>query len=75
MLRRLLERLARNLVLRRSLPAEFRGQPLYVSPDARLAYLAAFPWSALAPGMKALKRRLCTIRSTGVGRSSAITSA
>ncbi|MBZ0145239.1 MAG: hypothetical protein K8F56_16840, partial [Rhodocyclaceae bacterium] len=35
MLRRLLERLTRGAVLRRTLPAEFRSQTLYVSPDAR----------------------------------------
>src|SRR5690606_20269304 len=39
MLRRLLERLTRGAVLRRTLPAEFRSQTLYVSPDARLSYL------------------------------------
>lgn len=39
MLRRLLELAFRGTRLRRSLPAEFRGQQLYVTPDARLAYL------------------------------------
>lgn len=39
MFRRLLERAVRGTVLRRTLPAGFRSQPLYVSPDARLAYL------------------------------------
>jgi FkbM family methyltransferase len=39
MLRRLLERVARESVLRRSLPAEFHGRTIYLSADARLAYL------------------------------------
>ena len=39
MLRRLLERAVRGMVLRRTLPGGFRSQPLFVSPDARLAYL------------------------------------
>jgi predicted RNA methylase len=36
MLRRLLELASRNLVLRRRLPRDFGGRPLYVSPDAAL---------------------------------------
>lgn len=39
MLRRLIERAVRGMVLRRTLPGGFRSQPLFVSPDARLAYL------------------------------------
>lgn len=39
MLRRMLERAVRGMVLRKTLPGGFRSQPLFVSPDARLAYL------------------------------------
>lgn len=39
MFRRLLERAVRGMVLRKTLPGGFRSQPLFVSPDARLAYL------------------------------------
>ena len=38
-MRRIFERLLRGTTLRRALPAEFRGQQLYLTPDARLAYL------------------------------------
>ncbi|MFQ5778963.1 MAG: FkbM family methyltransferase [Terriglobia bacterium] len=39
MVRRVLERLTRGLVLRRRLPARFGGDPIFVSPDARLGFL------------------------------------
>jgi FkbM family methyltransferase len=39
MFRRLLERITRGMVLRRSLPTRFGSRTIYVSPDARLAYL------------------------------------
>lgn len=64
MLRRLLERLARDLVLRRSLPVEFRGQPLYVSPDARLAYLFR--------SVGGVDRRLLEWAREWVGRSESV---
>jgi len=38
-IRSLAERLARNRVLRRRLPAAFGNRPIWVSPDARLRYL------------------------------------
>ncbi len=38
MLRRLVERISRNRVIRRRLPAEFACAPLYVSPDSQLKY-------------------------------------
>lgn len=38
MIRRMTELLSRNVVLRRSLPAEFGGGKIYVSPGARLSY-------------------------------------
>ena len=39
MLRRIAERLGRKRVLKRRLPSEFGGTPLYISPDAQLKYL------------------------------------
>lgn len=48
--RRILEKVARWLVYRRRLPAEFGRIPLYVSPGAALAYLRALDhsnWRAL----------------------------
>ena len=39
MLRRIAERLGRKRVLKRRLPREFGGTPLYISPDAQLKYL------------------------------------
>lgn len=39
MVRRILERLTRGLVLRRHLPARLGGDPIFVSPDARLGFL------------------------------------
>lgn len=38
-IRTLAERLARNRVIRRHLPAQFGGRPIWVSPDARLRYM------------------------------------
>ena len=39
MWRRLAERLGRKRLLKRRLPSEFGGTPLYISPDAQLKYL------------------------------------
>src|SRR5512134_1826498 len=39
MLRKIAERLGRKRVFKRSLPSEFGGTPLYISPDAQLKYL------------------------------------
>ena len=39
MLRSLSERIARNIVFRRRLPADFGRRPFYVTPDSALAYL------------------------------------
>lgn len=38
MVRSILQRLSRNVVLKRRLPSEFGGYPLYVSPDSALHY-------------------------------------
>lgn len=39
MLRRIVERVARRVVLKKRLPVEFGRRPFFVSPDAALAYL------------------------------------
>jgi len=49
-LRRLIERVSRNIALRRRLPARFGGASLHVSPGAALCYyrrLAGPPWTEL----------------------------
>jgi len=43
LIRRIVERISRDRVLRRTLPEAFGSTPIYVSPDSQLSYLRAGP--------------------------------
>jgi FkbM family methyltransferase len=64
LLRSLVEYLARGVVLRRRLPADFDRTPLFVSPDAQLKYLSV--------GEGAFDERLLNVAREFIGESDVV---
>lgn len=64
MLRTIVERLSRNKVIKRRLPAEFGGRRIWVSPDAQLRWLK--------PGKEAFDLDLLRVAKSYIGETSEV---